>query len=309
MKILNFEKLNKLDKRPVLSIGMFDGVHKGHLSLLEQLIEEAKELNTYSLVITFDKHPRQVITNNDNEVSILQTQEERFTKLSESGVDYLVILHFTKEIAMLETSDFLDLAIENINPVKILLGYDNRFGKKGSNQFDEILERGSYNGIEIKRTQSCVWCNEKEISSTQIRKALQNANISLANEMLGYEYSLLGKVVNGYKIGRTLGFPTANIEISNNKLIPKAGIYAVLCKIENKTHKAVLFIGERSTFNIKGISIEAHIFDFNQEIYSNNIEIIFIDHIREQQKFNTVEELKQAINRDCENAKNILQDK
>lgn len=306
MEILKFEELNNLDSRPILTIGMFDGVHKGHLDLISQLIKESKQCNTCSMVISFDKHPRQVISNNDNEVKVLQTHKERFEKLAKSGVDYLVILHFTKEIAMLETSDFLDLAIKHINPFKILLGYDNRFGRKGSNQFDEILKQGFYKNIEIKRTDSCVWHNEKEISSTQIRKALENANISLANEMLGYNYSITGRVIDGYKIGRTLGFPTANIENSNNKLIPKEGVYAVICKIENNFFKGVLSIGERETFDFKGLCIEVHLFDFNKEIYNQNIEIQFIDHIRSQKKFNSVEELKQEIKKDCDYAKQIL---
>jgi riboflavin kinase/FMN adenylyltransferase len=306
LEILNFEDLKTFNQRTVLSIGMFDGVHRGHLSLLEELKQEAKRLDCCSMVISFDKHPRQVISNNENEVSILQSQEERWQKLSESGVDYLLILHFTKQMAMLEASDFLDLILNHIQPLSILLGYDNRFGRKDSNQFDELLEKGNYKNIEIKRTQACIWHKEKQISSTQIRKALLNGEISLANQMLGYSYSLSGKVVDGYKIGRTLGFPTANIEISNNKLLPKQGVYAVKCKIAEENLKAVLSIGERETFNFKGLCIEAHIFDFNKQIYSQTIEIEFIEKIRDQKKFATIEELKEEIKRDCEYAKNIL---
>lgn len=306
MEVIRFEEIRKFDQQPILSIGMFDGVHKGHQALLKELVQEAEREKTCSMVISFDKHPRQVVSDNENEVKILQTDSERIEKLSDSGVDYLVILHFTKEIAKLEASEFLDLVIENINPKALLLGYDNRFGRKGSTQFDDILAKGEYKNIKIIRTQDCVWYNDIEISSTQIRKALEKGEVSLANQMLGYAYTIEGKVINGYKIGRTLGFPTANIQLTNNKLLPQDGVYAVECQIDDKTYKGVLSIGERATFNIEGKSIELHIFFFDSEIYSKEIKIQIKDFLREQQKFSSKEELIEQITKDCENAKNIL---
>ena len=306
MEVIRFEEIRKFDQQPILSIGMFDGVHKGHQALLKELVQEAEREKTCSMVISFDKHPRQVVSDNENEVKILQTDSERIEKLSDSGVDYLVILHFTKEIAKLEASEFLDLVIENINPKALLLGYDNRFGRKGSTQFDDILAKGEYKNIKIRRTQDCVWYNDIEISSTQIRKALEKGEVSLANQMLGYAYTIEGKVINGYKIGRTLGFPTANIQLTNNKLLPQDGVYAVECQIDDKTYKGVLSIGERATFNIEGKSIELHIFFFDSEIYFKEIKIQIKDFLREQQKFSSKEELIEQITKDCENAKNIL---
>ena len=306
MEVIRFEEIRKFDERPILSIGMFDGVHKGHQALLKELVQEAEREKTCSMVISFDKHPRQVVSDNENEVKILQTDSERIEKLSDSGVDYLVILPFTKEIAKLEASEFLDLVIENINPKALLLGYDNRFGRKGSTQFDDILAKGEYKNIKIRRTQDCVWYNDIEISSTQIRKALEKGEVSLANQMLGYAYTIEGKVINGYKIGRTLGFPTANIQLTNNKLLPQDGVYAVECQIDDKTYKGVLSIGERATFNIEGKSIELHIFFFDSEIYFKEIKIQIKDFLREQQKFSSKEALIEQITKDCENAKNIL---
>jgi riboflavin kinase/FMN adenylyltransferase len=306
LEVIRFEEIRKFDQQPILSIGMFDGVHKGHQALLKELVQEAEREKTCSMVISFDKHPRQVVADNENEVKILQTDSERIEKLSDSGVDYLVILHFTKEIAKFEASEFLDLVIENINPKALLLGYDNRFGRKGSTQFDEILAKGEYKNIKIRRTQDCVWYNDIEISSTQIRKALEKGEVSLANQMLGYGYTIEGVVVNGYKIGRTLGFPTANIQLTNNKLLPQDGVYAVECQIDDKTYKGVLSIGERATFNIDGKSIELHIFFFDSEIYFKEIKIQIKDFLREQQKFSSKEELIEQITKDCENAKNIL---
>ena len=306
MEVIRFEEIRKFDERPILSIGMFDGVHKGHQALLKELVQEAEREKTCSMVISFDKHPRQVVSDNENEVKILQTDSERIEKLSDSGVDYLVILHFTKEIAKLEASEFLDLVIENINPKALLLGYDNRFGRKGSTQFDDILAKVEYKNIKIRRTQDCVWYNDIEISSTQIRKALEKGEVSLANQMLGYAYTIEGKVINGYKIGRTLGFPTANIQLTNNKLLPQDGVYAVECQIDDKTYKGVLSIGERATFNIEGKSIELHIFFFDSEIYFKEIKIQIKDFLREQQKFSSKEALIEQITKDCENAKNIL---
>lgn len=306
MEVIRFEEIRKFDQQPILSIGMFDGVHKGHQALLKELVQEAEREKTCSMVISFDKHPRQVVSDNENEVKILQTDSERIEKLSDSGVDYLVILHFTKEIAKLEASEFLDRVIENINPKALLLGYDNRFGRKGSTQFDDILAKGEYKNIKIRRTQDCVWYNDIEISSTQIRKALEKGEVSLANQMLGYAYTIEGKVINGYKIGRTLGFPTANIQLTNNKLLPQDGVYAVECQIDDKTYKGVLSIGERATFNIEGKSIELHIFFFDSEIYFKEIKIQIKDFLREQQKFSSKEALIEQITKDCENAKNIL---
>lgn len=306
MEVIRFEEIRKFDQQPILSIGMFDGVHKGHQALLKELVQEAEREKTCSMVISFDKHPRQVVSDNENEVKILQTDSERIEKLSDSGVDYLVILHFTKEIAKLEASEFLDLVIENINPKALLLGYDNRFGRKGSTQFDDILAKGEYKNIKIRRTQDCVWYNDIEISSTQIRKALEKGEVNLANQMLGYAYTIEGKVINGYKIGRTLGFPTANIQLTNNKLLPQDGVYAVECQIDDKTYKGVLSIGERATFNIEGKSIELHIFFFDSEIYFKEIKIQIKDFLREQQKFSSKEALIEQITKDCENAKNIL---
>lgn len=306
MEVIRFEEIRKFDQQPILSIGMFDGVHKGHQALLKELVQEAEREKTCSMVISFDKHPRQVVADNENEVKILQTDSERIEKLSDSGVDYLVILHFTKEIAKLEASEFLDRVIESINPKTLLLGYDNRFGRKGSLQFDDILAKGEYKNIKIRRTQDCVWYNDIEISSTQIRKALEKGEVNLANQMLGYAYTIEGKVINGYKIGRTLGFPTANIQLTNNKLLPQDGVYAVECQIDDKTYKGVLSIGERATFNIEGKSIELHIFFFDSEIYFKEIKIQIKDFLREQQKFSSKEELIEQITKDCENAKNIL---
>ena len=151
-----------------------------------------------------------------------------------------------------------------------------------------------------------MWHKEIEISSTQIRKALEKGEVNLANQMLGYAYTIEGKVINGYKIGRTLGFPTANIQLTNNKLLPQDGVYAVECQIDDKTYKGVLSIGERATFNIEGKSIELHIFFFDSEIYFKEIKIQIKDFLREQQKFSSKEELIEQITKDCENAKNIL---
>jgi riboflavin kinase/FMN adenylyltransferase len=308
LKITPIEEIKKLNIQPVISVGMFDGVHSGHQKLLSILLEKAKAYNTLAAVVTFSNHPRFVLDYNLNckPVLLLQTYEERMKSLSHFGIKNVYTIDFSERISKLSPAIFLDFIIEKLNPYLLLMGYDNSFGNKKDSDLANILHNGKYQSMAIKKTDACVFYNGLEVSSTQIRNALKEGNIKLANIMLNYFYTLSGKVIKGYKKGRGLGFPTANLKVDALKLIPKCGVYAVHVVINKRILEGVMFIGERKTFDLNDLTIEVHIFNFNTDIYNKNIEVQLVDFIREQQRFASVEDLIQQIKNDCEYAKQIF---
>lgn len=308
MEILEFENIEGFEFPSVITIGMFDGVHKGHKLMLEELKSLAKKENCKSVAITFANHPRLVLDKNNeqNPIELLQTPQERFAKIASSNVDYLVTINFTKEFASLSPKQFLDVLIPKINPKHLLLGYDNSFGNPKSNEFQEICSQGFYKQIKIHQDKSGLYEGEIEISSTEVRKALKEGRVPIANTMLEEEYSIYSSVEKGFSIGRTLGFPTANITIPKHKLIPKDGVYATRVKIEDKLYNSVTNIGYRPTFQGKNKTIETFILDFSQDIYTKELKLYFVDYLREEKAFENAEDLKHQIEKDVENAKKIL---
>jgi riboflavin kinase/FMN adenylyltransferase len=286
---------------------MFDGVHIGHQQLLACVVKEAKQLSTSSAVITFSNHPRLILQKpNDNPISLLQTNQERMKRLEQCGIDYVFTIDFSVQFSSLSPAAFLDLIVAKLNPVLMIMGYDNYFGRNTAAELDTILSKGFYRQMKIYRTDDCVYFKGLEVSSTQIRKALGSGDMPLANAMLGYSYTLCGKVIDGYKQGRSLGFPTANLSVNPLKLIPRKGVYATRVAIENQTLNGVVFIGERQTFALTDLTIEVHIFDFDNDIYNQDIELLLVDFIREEQRFASVQDLKNQIKHDCDEAKRIL---
>ncbi|MBQ9254308.1 MAG: bifunctional riboflavin kinase/FAD synthetase [Bacteroidales bacterium] len=308
MEILELENIKSLPYSTVATIGMFDGVHKGHKFMLQELNTLAKKHNCKSAVITFSNHPRTVLDlkQESNPIELLQTNEERYNKIQESNVDYIFTVLFTKEFASISPKEFLDILKTKLNLHTLLLGYDNSFGNPNNNEFKEIITKGEYNDIKIIQDKIALFENEIEISSSEIRLAIKQGKIRLANAMLEQEYSIQSKVEKGVQIGQTLGFPTANIVLPNNKIIPKNGVYATHILYNNKVYESVTNIGYRPTFQGKNKTIETFIFDFKENIYNKEVKLMFVDYLREEIHFNSKEELVQQMKKDCEDAKKIL---
>jgi riboflavin kinase/FMN adenylyltransferase len=299
----SFPKLNFA----IVTSGTFDGVHLGHQKILNRLREIANEKGGETVLITFFPHPRMVLFNDSQNLKLLSTISEKIEKLANFGIDHLVIIPFTREFSEINSEDFIrKILVERIGAKLLVIGYDHRFGKNREGSFDYLKENSSKFGfkvIEIPRHD----IENIGISSTLIRNSLLAGDIVQANSLLGIEYSLSGKVVKGKQLGRTLGYPTANIYVVEDyKLIPADGVYAVLINYDNLIYQGVLNIGKRPTIEGKDRTIEVHIFDFDKDIYGENISISFVEKIRDEHKFESLDLLKAQIQIDAEKARLIL---
>jgi len=282
----------------VLTIGTFDGLHIGHQKIIERLTKNAKKQNLKSVVLTFFPHPRMVLQKN-SDIKLINTINEKVELFKKYKLEALVIHPFDKIFSELSAEEFVkEVLIEKLNLKKIIIGHDHRFGKNRTAGIDELIAFGEKYYFEVEQI-PVQEMDEIAISSTKIRKALVDGAIYLANLFLGYEYFFDAKVVHGRKIGRTLGFPTANLEIAENyKLIPKTGIYIVRVLLDNQYFKGMMSIGTNPTVNGTRQTIEVHILDFDQDIYNKKIRVYFIEKIRDEQKFISLEELKNQMQRD-----------
>lgn len=282
------------------TVGFFDGLHAGHRFLIEELKSTAKIQNLKSVVITFSVHPRKVL-NLEFKPELLTTLSEKLTQLESTGIDTCIVLDFSISMAKLSAYEFLKTILkEKFNVHTLLIGHDHRFGHNRTDGFPEYKKYGEALGMNVI---SCLQYNtdtDKHISSSEIRNALKKGEVEFANRLLTYEYSIYGKVIEGFKVGRTIGYPTANLELNDpDKLIPGIGVYAVRVKWKNMTYKGMLNIGHRPTLeNGNSISIEVHIIDFNDDIYNQTLEVCFIDKIRDEKKFNNIDELKDQLQKD-----------
>ncbi len=304
-----FDKDNNKEKaeNSVVTIGTFDGVHLGHKTIIKKLKQKAKKLNCKSVVVTFLPHPRNVI-NNESKVFLLTTLEEKKDLINELGIDKLFVINFTKEFAQKSYQEFIEKIIfKNNNAKHVIIGYDHKFGKNREGNKTSLLQLAKKNnvGITIVEPQKI---NNIIISSTKIRNALLQGNTELANSMLGRNYKICGSVIKGSKRGRTLGFPTANIQVDEkNKLLPKNGVYLVKVLLQNQKHFGVLNIGVRPTFNNRTKPIaEVYILEFNNNIYGEKICVEFIKRLRDEKKFQTKEKLIEQIKNDIAKVKQIL---
>ncbi len=299
MKIItSIETFN--DKNPVVTVGTFDGVHKGHKKILNTLVSEAEQLNGTPVVFTFKPHPRKVLFPNQTDLAMLNTDREKIQKLKEAGVAVLIEYPFSIEFANYTSCEFIENILYKKLKIKtLIMGYDHRFGKDRQGDYDMLKACALSYGFKLIKVDAYKE-NGREISSTKIRKALEAGDIQAAGQCLGYDYSIQGKVIAGNKIGRTIGFPTANIEIDNQeKLIPRTGVYAVDVLLKKHIYKGMLNIGKRPTFsNQNQISLEVNLFDFNENIYKQSLTLFFKHFIREEQKFASVQALQNQLKKD-----------
>jgi len=299
MKVYTDSSDIKLAKHSVVTIGTFDGVHQGHFSLLETTVELARELDGESFIITFDPHPRSVVSDN-YEMSILTTLEEKIAIFDKMGLDNLLVINFTEEFSKLSYEEFVKkYLIDKLNASHLVIGYDHKFGKDRDGDEKKLVKLGEKFGFRVT-TVSAVSEAEENISSTKIRSALSEGDLFKATEFLGRNYSFTGTVVEGAERGRILGFPTANLKLDNkNKLVPAKGVYIVECRLNDENYFGLLNIGLRPTFEADTeIVIEVHLLDFNRMIYGEKMELVFIERIRDEKKFNSQKELVEQINID-----------
>lgn len=280
-----------------LSIGMFDGVHLGHQAIINQIKEAARRKNLETALLTFWPHPRTVFSP-DEELKLLNTIEEKSYFLQKHGIKHLFLKEFDNDFRNLYGDDFVrKILVEKLNVKHLIIGHDHTFGKDKSGDFALLQKMGPELGFEVEKVEA-VDFHEKHISSTQIRNALTAGKIEEANEMLGYHYSIAGEIVHGKKIGRTIGYPTANIKVDALKLLPKKGAYIVDVFVDNQHFKGMLSIGTNPTVSGQQISVEVYILDFDQDIYGKEISVNFRRFLHEEIKFENLEKLIERLDED-----------
>lgn len=298
MKIFNSIQDFTSGTKTIVTLGTFDGVHVGHKKIIERLIQNATETGCETLVLTFFPHPRMVLQD-QSEIKLLNTIDEKSGLLEKAGLDNLVIHPFDKAFSRLTAEEFVkDILVDCFNIQKIIIGHDHRFGRNRTASIDDLIVFGEQFGFEVEQISSQE-INEVAVSSTKIRNALIEGNILLANKYLGYQYMLTGTVVEGKKLGRTIGYPTANITIAEAyKLVPQQGVYVVSSEINGQTVYGMMNIGTNPTVNGQGQNIEVHYFDFENDLYGTTVVVSILNRIRSEQKFESLDLLKEQLLQD-----------
>lgn len=293
---------NKNSNHTVLTIGTFDGVHIGHQKIIKRLVEISEIKNLTPSLLTFFPHPRMVLQKDAN-IKLINTIDEKKDILKQFGISNLVIKEFTKEFSRLTAEDFVkNILVDHLKAKHIIIGYDHHFGRNRNANIEDLKQFGKDFDFEVEEI-SKQDINDVAVSSTKIRAALQEGNIKTANTYLGYNFMLTGKVIDGKKLGQTINYPTANLHIEETyKLIPKHGVYIVKSIIDNNTVYGMMNIGHNPTVNGKHQTIETHFFDFNKDLYGQNLKIELLQRLRDEQKFNSVQELQSQLHIDKKNA-------
>ncbi|MCQ2317753.1 MAG: bifunctional riboflavin kinase/FAD synthetase [Bacteroidales bacterium] len=295
-------------RNAVVTIGTFDGVHRGHQVILKDMVRKAHEIGGETVVVTFYPHPRQVLSTGDNSLRLISTQEEKIKQMDALGIDNLIVIKFTKEFSTLSSEDFIrNYIVEKIRPAMLVIGYDHHFGNNRLGDFEMLNELGAENNFKVERV-PVQDVDNVVVSSTKIRKALQVGDIRQANSLLGHQFSYTGIVVHGMGLGRQMGYPTANLEVAlEYRLIEKPGVYATFVDFDGKTLPAMTYIGRRPTVNDnRPATIESHLIGFDGDLYGKQLTLRFVDRVRDEKRFDGLDELKRQINIDEQTIINIL---
>ena len=306
MKIYsNINEFTGVD-RPIITTGTFDGVHFGHRKIIDRLIKTADSNKGESVILTFSPHPRMVLFPDDHGLQLINTIEEKIELLEKAGVQHLIIHPFTLEFSRMTSIQFVrDILVNQFKTHKLVIGYDHHFGRNREGSFAHLKEFSPLYGFEVEEIPVQL-LDDVGVSSTKIRNALLDGQVDLANEYLGYQFTILGKVIKGKQIGRKIGFPTANLLVQDStKLIPKEGVYSVDVLFNKVVYQAMMNIGQSPTVGVKSRRLEVHIFDFDQDIYEQSIRVFLKEKIRDEIRFESLDLLKQQLQKD----KNQILDK
>jgi len=304
--IHNISDFKHIPHHTVVTIGTFDGVHLGHRKILERLTNNAKNTGLKSTVLTFFPHPRMVLQK-DVDIKLLNTLEEKKQILETLGLDYLIIHPFTRQFSRLSAIDFVrDILVNNIKSKRVIIGYDHRFGRNRNANIQDLISFGNTFDFEVEEIPAQE-IDDVSVSSTKIRKALLDGDVETANNYLNYTYMLTGTVKKGRGLGRDFGFPTANLHIAEAyKLIPKNGAYVVRSKIDGKAYFGMMNIGFNPTVDGSQKSIEVNFFDFEGDLYDKKIQVKLLHRIRDEHKFNSIEELKEQLQKDKDHSLDLI---
>ena len=310
MKVYHLTDGIKIAKPIVLTIGTFDGVHAGHRAVISVLEQKANEIGGETALLTFHPHPRVVLHPHNHKLKLLNSQEEKIKLLGNAGLNHLIMASFDKNLARLTPLEYVrGLLVEGIKPAEVVIGDDHRFGRNREGSFEDLKEMGVMFGFGVTALDAEKVSNVR-VSSTKIRKAIYEGEVGYAGRLLSHLFQMSGRVVRGEQIGRTLGFPTANLQLKDElKIVPAKGAYVVWAKIEDGDWMpGMLNIGNRPTMNASDDTIELHIIGFDGDCYGKRIDVQFVDRLREEQKFSGHDELKAALNHDKLKAMSILAD-
>ena len=295
------------ENKSIVTIGTFDGVHLGHRVVLRRMREIAKKTKGKSVLLTFSPHPRHVLHKDNQDMKLITTLQEKQDLINQAGLDNLVIHEFTKKFSRIKPVNFVrDILVEQLNVHTLVIGYDHHFGRNREGSIQELTTLADLYDFNIEKIDP-QYFEDVTVSSSKIRKLIEKGEMVKAKQYLGYEFMLNGKVIKGNSLGKTINFPTANIVVENKwKILPADGVYAVKIVLEAKEYKGMMNIGQKPTVDGNGISLEVNIFDFNQDIYGKGIEIRFVKRIRDERKFENLQELKKQLLIDRNKARKIL---